>query len=537
MAGSQRRMLVALVSALAATSCDRGEGTEEPPSPRSVVAAADDGVSPSTRGAERSAGSAAGDSPAQRDVRAGAEGGGADAEERAAADTPLPAPPAPPAATQGLGNFVSPRTTMVYAEPAWGSDIRGRIDPDAPFAVGVEVEGEGCEESRWAAVELGGYVCLKHAEPSEEEPVILPVLAEGAIVPFIYAKPKQDRKGNLDAEIPRYRSYRQLRQGRPTSDALVANRQYAFVERIWRPSVGHVFVDVEGRAVPGRELKRQTPSDLFGRDMVEEPADEGLVAAWSVSIPALLRDMPSYRRRSREVGSIDYHERLELDPTPISGSGVLWYRIPGAGKDGADAYAEAKQVRFWDPGPELDDIDDDELWLDVDIRQQTLGVRRGQDVLFVTLVSSGTGKHPTPRGIFRIRNKLALGKMENKPDDPESYYVEAVPWVQYFFRRIAFHATYWHRGLGRRRSHGCINLAPRDAAYVFSLTSPEVPKGWTSVHEYADTLGTVVRVRRGDDELVDYRRELPGDEEALAAEEDEESDDDGIEDAGVDDLG
>ncbi len=170
-------------------------------------------------------------------------------------------------------------------------------------------------------------------------------LAEGAIVPFIYAKPRQDRKGNLDAEIPRYRSYRQLRQGRPTSDGLVANRQYAFVERIWRPSVGHVFVDEEGRAVPGRNLKLQKPSDLFGRDMVEEPASEGLAAAWSVSIPALLRDVPSYRKRSREVGSIDYHERLELDPTPISGSGVLWYRIPGAGLDGADAQDGASLCR------------------------------------------------------------------------------------------------------------------------------------------------------------------------------------------------
>lgn len=407
-----------------------------------------------------------------------------------------------------LGIFVSPRTTIVYAEPAWGTEIRGRIDPDAPFWASAEVEGVGCEESRWVAVELGGYVCLKHAVESDEEPARLPRLPEGQIVPFIYAKPRQDRQGTLDAEIPRYRSYRHLRRGRGQVDSLVANRLYAFVERIWRPSVGHIFVDAEGRAVAGKSLRVQQPSDFFGRDLEQDPPAPGLTAGWAVSIPTLLRDKPSLRRRSKEIGSIAYHERFDVDPEPILGSGVHWYRIPGAGKEGADAYAEAKQVRVWKPGPVMAGVGDDELWIDVDIKQQILALRRGEHTLFITLVSTGTGSNPTPRGIFRIRNKLALGKMQNKPEDPDSYYVEAVPWVQYFYRRYAFHATYWHRGLGRRRSHGCINLAPRDAAYIFAQTTPNVPKGWTTAYEYADVPGTVVRIRRGDDKLVDHRRSL-----------------------------
>jgi hypothetical protein len=65
-----------------------------------------------------------------------------------------------------------------------------------------------------------------------------------------------------------------------------------------------------------------------------------------------------------------------------------------------------------------------------------------------------------------------------------------------------------------------------------------VPKGWTSAHEYAEAPGTVVRVRRGDDELVDYRRELPGDDdEEIEEEEDsDESDDAGDEGDEFDDL-
>ncbi|MCB9569391.1 MAG: L,D-transpeptidase [Myxococcales bacterium] len=281
---------------------------------------------------------------------------------------------------------------------------------------------------------------------------------------------------------------------------------------IRRPSVGHIYVDLEGRAVPGRDLQVQKPSELVGRELAEEPAAGGLTPAWSVSLPAILMDGPG-TRRSKEVGKIDYHTRFDVDPEPLGRPGSIWYRVPGAGKEGADAFVEASQIRLWVPGPPRPEgVGDDERWLDVDVDQQMLAVMRGDRPTYITLVSTGTGKHPTPRGVFRIRNKLALGKMENKPDDPDSYYVEEVPWVLYFYKRFAFHATYWHRSLGRRRSHGCINLAPRDAARVFELTSPAMPEGWTSVYEHEGEVGTIVRVRKGDDPLPDRRRPL-GEEE------------------------
>lgn len=428
-----------------------------------------------------------------------------------------------------LGRFVSERTTVVYAEPRWESGLRGRIEPGNPFSAFMAVEGEGCEGG-WAQVQLGGYVCLRHAVATDTKPEPLPRVAEGGILPFVYAKPRADRKGQLLAEVPRYRSVRDALRGAKPVDSLVAHRQYAFTEVIRRPSVGDLYVDLDGQAVPGRDLVLQKPSELEGRVLAEAPVPAGLAAAWSVSLPAELFDGTG--RKARSVGSIAYHSRFELDPTPIAGSGgVTWLRVPGAGKEGADAYVDASQVRYWDPGPELDDVDKEEVWIDVDVQQQMLGLRRGaEEVLFLTLVSTGTGKHPTPRGIFRIRNKLALGKMENRPDEPESYYVEEVPWVQYFYKRFAFHTAYWHRSFGRRRSHGCINLSPRDAAFLFGETSPEMPEGWTSAFEHEGEAGTTVRVRKGDDPLPDRRRPLGSAEEDEGADEPAEagaSDDEG----------
>ncbi|MCC6526938.1 MAG: L,D-transpeptidase, partial [Polyangiaceae bacterium] len=36
----------------------------------------------------------------------------------------------------------------------------------------------------------------------------------------------------------------------------------------------------------------------------------------------------------------------------------------------------------------------------------------------------------------------------------------------------------WHDDFGRARSHGCVNLAPIDAAWLFGWTTPGVPEGW-----------------------------------------------------------
>ncbi|MFY0536467.1 L,D-transpeptidase [Nannocystis pusilla] len=68
--------------------------------------------------------------------------------------------------------------------------------------------------------------------------------------------------------------------------------------------------------------------------------------------------------------------------------------------------------------------------------------------------------------------------MRSGPNAEDPYYVDGVPWVQYFHRRYALHASYWHDDFGKRRSHGCINLSPKDAARVYALTAPEVPAGW-----------------------------------------------------------
>ena len=41
--------------------------------------------------------------------------------------------------------------------------------------------------------------------------------------------------------------------------------------------------------------------------------------------------------------------------------------------------------------------------------------------------------------------------------------------------------AYWHDEFGKVRSHGCVNLAPKDAAWLFEWTDPSVPVTWHGV--------------------------------------------------------
>jgi hypothetical protein len=71
-----------------------------------------------------------------------------------------------------------------------------------------------------------------------------------------------------------------------------------------------------------------------------------------------------------------------------------------------------------------------------------------------------------------------------------------VPWIQYFAAGYALHGAYWHDVFGTARSHGCVNLAPIDARYVFLWTDPPVPPGWHGINIGSDMgEGTAVEIR------------------------------------------
>ena len=123
-------------------------------------------------------------------------------------------------------------------------------------------------------------------------------------------------------------------------------------------------------------------------------------------------------------------------------------------------------------------------WIDVSILRQTLVAYEGMRPVFATMVSTGADglgdpkeTHSTVLGAFLIHTKHVTVTMSSD-ESGDVYDLQDVPYTQFFHEGYALHGAYWHDGFGTPRSHGCINLSPHDAAWLFAWTDPEVPKGW-----------------------------------------------------------
>jgi lipoprotein-anchoring transpeptidase ErfK/SrfK len=111
-----------------------------------------------------------------------------------------------------------------------------------------------------------------------------------------------------------------------------------------------------------------------------------------------------------------------------------------------------------------------ERWVDVNLTTQTLRAYEGDTAVFSTLVSSGTWEHPTVTGQFRIWLSFESQTMDGRLLGYD-YYLEDVPYVMYFYQDYALHGTYWHSNFGTPMSHGCVNLATSDAAWIYDFVS------------------------------------------------------------------
>jgi hypothetical protein len=142
----------------------------------------------------------------------------------------------------------------------------------------------------------------------------------------------------------------------------------------------------------------------------------------------------------------------------------------------------------------------DRKWIDISIKQQSLVAYLGRTPVYATLISSGRAglgdpneTESTPRGTFMVYQKEVASTMDGDEDKGDSYNLRDVPFVQYFHKGYALHAAYWHDDFGKVRSHGCVNLAPIDAAWLFEWTDPAVPATWHGVLN--KERGTVVHIR------------------------------------------
>ena len=130
----------------------------------------------------------------------------------------------------------------------------------------------------------------------------------------------------------------------------------------------------------------------------------------------------------------------------------------------------------------------------VHLATQTLVAYDGERPVFATLVATGKEGFDTPAGLYRIISKHVSATMDGLAGSEDAYSIEDVPFTMYFQGSYALHAAFWHDRFGAVRSHGCVNLAPADAHFLFRWAGPVLPSGWHGVLATKDNPGTFLLV-------------------------------------------
>lgn len=108
-------------------------------------------------------------------------------------------------------------------------------------------------------------------------------------------------------------------------------------------------------------------------------------------------------------------------------------------------------------------------WIEVNLFEQTLAVYDQGQLVYATMVATGMDPFFTKPGLFQIQTKKDTETMTGSfsADRSDYYYFEKVPWTMYFDGARALHAAYWRALYGYEQSHGCVNLSPGDAHWLF----------------------------------------------------------------------
>jgi lipoprotein-anchoring transpeptidase ErfK/SrfK len=418
----------------------------------------------------------------------------------APASAPAPAVPAgPDAATLArlswppeTQSYELKRPAHVFAEPDEKTEPLGKVIDGTRLPVGASLDGDKrCKV--WLAAAPRGWICARHAKPSKLAPVAIaqPPVPEGEMLPQPYFGIKEG--------AARYATEDDVRAGlaapepKEKSTYMVTKLEEDPIDidgtRYWKTSVGLVATT---------DLYKEKASTFAGVDLVANPPP-----AWPFAW-VIADDKKSVTARATpEKKGVAAGTFAHRQIVPVLEEGTGFVRV------GDGQWIARKNVRIARerPRPAVDDAP--VKWIDLDRDEQVMIAYEGEKPVFATLVSSGRRKKDTPPALYRLRSKSSLTKMAAEEREASHYLVSEVPWATRFRSGLYFHAAYWHDGFGTPRSHGCVNLSPKDARWVYDWTEPVMPTGWNELE--IDLAGSmVVRVfdaKHPDPPVFDYAKE------------------------------
>jgi uncharacterized protein YgiM (DUF1202 family) len=184
----------------------------------------------------------------------------------------------------------------------------------------------------------------------------------------------------------------------------------------------------------------------------------------------------------------------------------VWYRVSDGNSE--KLFVLAEQLRRIDVSeftPISPNVPLENKRIEVSIAKQLVSAYEYDKLVYTARCATGAkfvlkdgriDDYSTTKGDHRIFLKTPSRRMIGGAFGDSDYYdLPGIPWVAYFTAsRIAFHGAYWHNDYGNPRSHGCVNMLPEDAQWVYRWTSPVAPyeERWTRTESKGQ--GSLVRV-------------------------------------------
>jgi len=351
-------------------------------------------------------------------------------------------------------------------------------------------QGPGCEKGTWYKAVDGGYICTSRGFKVSEEKKAWPgkwLLPDTSrILPFAYAEVTRQEALSL-YRLPKSEELEQLKAGKTSIE--VVNRQLtgdnllALHRKVSR--LEHTFYEtVRGRFVLAKDLKPMPGSQTHGFFFSNKA--NLLSNAFVFTKKARAYKIKSHDSNDLEdLGNIPRYARF-----PIAKASV---------KIGGESYVKSHSGQLVKRGDvrlakiiQPPALVGEHKWIHVDRKEQTLTAYTGRKPIFATMISSGKPGFDTPSGLQRIYEKHISRTMRGSDPKEGSYVVEEVPWTMFYQDSYALHGAYWHDDFGNTKSHGCTNIPPADARWLFYWTSPTLKTHW---HASRDGLGTFVYIQ------------------------------------------
>lgn len=350
------------------------------------------------------------------------------------------------------------------------------------IAVDGLVPGTGCPADQWYRVSSGGYACATREFRASATEIDDPVPLRNESLAFDYAKV-------IHPGAPRFRRLPSAEEYERAMDTLLQRGR--IIEPIGSRMEGAYFVAlVDFIEHEGHRFYKTYRADYIRAEdieLIEEPRGAGATIEHPESeIPFAFVQSPDTKvhcfceeeQELVECGAAEKWTRFSLASTALQTINGQQYVETDAGQ-----LLPRDHVRVVDTIDRPREIAKHDRWIHIRLSEQTLVAYEGDTPKLATMVSTGIPGRSTPTGTWEVHYKYVAKTMRGPDDTHGSYTVSQVPWTMFYDGPYAVHGAYWHNEFGQVRSHGCTNVPPVDARWLFDWGGT-VPPGW-----FADSRG------------------------------------------------